>query len=224
MEKKYNQDSITTVSISDKEIINRVLIGEKDLYAVLVSRYNQRLYRISMSIINDDSEVEDIMQVAYIKAYQNLEKFQFKSSFSTWLTRILINESLLRIKKRKQSLIVNVEDIENENYQHSAGKVQNPLMKLLNTELKVALQDAICQLPEKYRTVFIMREIEDMNVSETQECLNLSEVNVKVRLNRAKAMLRASLSEFYKKEDLLHFHLSRCARVTDNVMKEVENM
>ena len=224
MDKKNNLDTISADAISDKEIINRVLLGEKNLYALLVRRYNQRLYRVGMSIINDDSEVEDVMQVAYIKAYENLGKFEFKSSFSTWLTRILINESILRIKKRKQSLTMNDDNIENEIYQHPAGKVQTPLMKLLNTELKLALEDAIRQLPEKYRTVFIMREIEDMNVAETQECLNISEVNVKVRLNRAKAMLRNSLNDFYKKEDLLHFHLSRCARITENVMKEIKKM
>lgn len=224
MEKMHNQDIIATESIADNEIIIRVLAGEKNLYALLVRRYNQRLYRIGISIINDDAEVEDVMQVAYIKAYENLEKFAFKSSFSTWLTRILINESLLRIKKSKQSLTINNDMIEKQIYQQSSGASQSPLMKVINTELKLALETAIYQLPEKYRTVFIMREIEDMNVAETQECLDLSEVNVKVRLNRAKAMLQNSLSKFYKKEDLLHFHLSRCNRLTAGVMIRIEKL
>jgi RNA polymerase sigma factor (sigma-70 family) len=224
MDKMNNQDIITTDNISDSEIIARVLIGEKNLYALLVRRYNQRLYRVGMSIINNDTEVKDVMQVAYIKAYESLGKFEFKSSFSTWLTRILINESLLRIKRRKQSLTMNDDMIDNEINQQSSGELQTPLMKVINKELKVALEEAIYQLPEKYRIVFIMREIEGMNVSETQECLDLSEVNVKVRLNRAKAMLRNSLSIFYKKEDLLHFHLSRCDRVTEHVMKQIEKL
>ncbi|MEP6595289.1 MAG: RNA polymerase sigma factor [Ginsengibacter sp.] len=223
MDRMNTDDNITTGTISDKEIIAHILSGEKELYALLVRRYNQRLYRVGMSIINDDAEVEDVMQVVYIKAYENLEKFEFKSSFSTWLTRILINEGLLRIKKRKQSLNMN-DDIEDKISQQSSGESQTPLMKLLNTELKVALEQAIQQLPEKYRTVFVMREIEDMNVAETQECLDLSEVNVKVRLNRAKAMLRNSLHSFYKKEDLFRFHLSRCDRVIENVMKQVEKL
>ncbi len=224
MEKMHNQDIIATESIADNEIIIRVLAGEKNLYALLVRRYNQRLYRIGISIINDDAEVEDVMQVAYIKAYENLKKFAFKSSFSTWLTRILINESLLRIKKSKQSLTINNDMIEKQIYQQSSGASQTPLMKVINTELKLALETAIYQLPEKYRTVFIMREIEDMNVAETQACLDLSEVNVKVRLNRAKAMLQNSLSKFYKKEDLLHFHLSRCNRLTAGVMIRIEKL
>src|SRR5688572_17897798 len=85
-----------------------------------------------------------------------------------------------------------------------------PLSQTLNGELKNILEEAIRRLPEKYRAVFILREIENMNVAETQECLDLSEVNVKVRLNRSKALLRNSLSQYYKKEDLFHFHLMRC--------------
>ncbi len=216
-----NQNTIVTDSISDNEIISRVLLGEKNLYEKIVRKYNQRLYRVAMSIIKDDAEVEDVMQVAYIKAYENLGKFEFKSGFSTWITRILINESLLRIKKRKQSFHINDDAAQNLIHQHQPVDYQTPLMKVINSELKKILEDAILLLPEKYRTVFIMREIENMNVQETQECLDLSEANVKVRLNRAKSMLRNSLAEHYKKEDILHFHLYRCDRIVDNVMKQI---
>ena len=120
-----NQNTIVTDTISDNEIISRVLQGEKNLYANIVRRYNQRLYRVGMSIINDDAEVEDVMQVAYIKAYENLGKFEFKSAFSTWITRILINESLLRLKKRKQLLNINDDMIDNKIYQHASGGFSN---------------------------------------------------------------------------------------------------
>lgn len=213
-----------TDTIPDQEIITRVLHGEKNLYSLIVRRYNQRLYRIAMSIINNDAEAEDAMQVAYINAYENLEKFSFKSSFSTWLTRILINECLLRLKKKGKSINMNDDLMEKEIYLKHSIEVQTPVAKLLNSELKVALNEAIFSLPEKYRTVFIMREIEDMNIAETQACLNISEVNVKVRLNRAKALLKESLSSFYKKEDILHFHLSRCDRVIEGVMKVIHQL
>ena len=216
-----NQNTVVTGNIPDNEIISRVLNGEKNLYANIVRKYNQRLYRVGMSIINDDTEVEDVMQVAYIKAYENLGKFAFKSAFSTWITRILINESLLRLKKRKQSLNINDDIISNQIYQQHPVDVQTPLMNVVNSELKVILEKAIRQLPEKYRTVFVMREIESMNIAETRECLDLSEVNVKVRLNRAKAMLKNSLAEYYRKEDILNFHLSRCDKIVENVMKQV---
>lgn len=216
------RETFVTDTISDQEIITRILDGEKNLYALIVRRYNQRLYRLAMSIINDDAEAEDVMQTAYINAYENLGKFAFKASFSTWLTRILINESLLRLKKRRKSINLNDDTMDKEIYQQHKIEIQTPIAKMLNAELKLALEEAIHQLPEKYRTVFIMREIEDMNVAETQACLDISAVNVKVRLNRAKVLLKESLSEFYKKDNILHFHLSRCDKMVECVMKQVE--
>jgi RNA polymerase sigma-70 factor (ECF subfamily) len=211
-----------TAAISDHEVIARVLKGEKDLYAIIIRRYNARLYRVGMSIINDDAEVEDIMQVAYIKAYESLGKFAFRSSFSTWLTRILINESLLRLKKRKLSLHLNDLMMNNEIPSFYPADAQTPASKTLNAELKTILEEAIRQLPEIYRTVFVMREIENMNIMETKECLEISEANVKVRLNRAKTLLKESLSRYYNKEDILHFHLSRCDRMVENVFAQLK--
>ncbi len=222
MNKTDMRETSVTDTISDHEIITRILSGEKNLYTLIVRRYNQRLYRIAMSIIDDDSEAEDVMQVTYINAYENLGKFAFKASFSTWLTRILINESLLRLKKRGKSINMNDDIMDKEIYQQNRIEVQTPVSKMLNSELKSALEEAIRRLPEKYRTVFIMREIEDMNVAETQACLAISEVNVKVRLNRAKVLLKESLSEFYQKQNILHFHLSRCDKMVERVMKQVE--
>ncbi len=231
MNKMNNQDTIATDIISDNEIIARVLGGEKDLYALLIRKYNQRLYRVGMSIINDDAEVEDVMQVANIKAYENLGKFEFKSAFSTWITKILINESLLRMKKRKhlsninEDMITNQISLQRSPYgQHNPVDSKTPLMNLVNSELKIILEKAIQQLPEIYRTVFIMREIENMNVAETAECLGLSTVNVKVRLNRAKVMLKNLLSEYYQKDDILNFHLSRCDNIIGNVMKQIDSL
>lgn len=218
------QQNKTAGEITDNEIIARVLRGEKDLYAIIVRRYNQRLYRVAMSIINNDAEAEDIMQTAYIKAYENLGKFGFRSGFSTWLTRILINESLLRQKKRKQSPTINEVMSPMHTHKIQQAGTPTPLSNLLNRELKSILEEAIMQLPEKYRTIFIMREIENMNIEDTRECLGLTEVNVKVRLNRAKALLRDSLSHYYHKEELMHFHLIRCDRITAAVMKHIENL
>ncbi len=210
--------------ISDHEIIARVLQGDKDFYARIVRRYNARLYRIGMSILKNDGEVEEVMQAAYIKAYENLARFAFKSSFSTWLIRILINESLLRLKKRKLSVRLNDLMMNSELSPKYTVDSQTPASQTLNTELKIILEKSIQQLPEIYRTVFIMREIENMNVVETKECLDISESNVKVRLNRAKSLLRNSISQYYKKEDILHFHLSRCNRMVETVIKKIKQI
>jgi RNA polymerase sigma-70 factor (ECF subfamily) len=216
-----SSNTITANNISDNELIGRILEGEKNLYAVIVRRYNQRLYKIGMSILNNDAEVEDAMQVAYIHAYESLRKFAFKSAFSTWLTKILINESLLRLRQRRNAVLVNDGVISDSTIQPSTIETQTPYMKILNAELKVILEKAILDLPDKYRTVFVMREIENMNVAETRECLDISEANVKVRLNRAKVLLRSSLTGYYKREDLLHFHLNRCDRIVGLVMSQI---
>ena len=210
-----------TDSLSDTELITRILAGEKELYSVLVRRYNERLYRVCMSMIKNDNEAEELMQVAYIKAYENLGSFVFQSAFSTWLTRILINECLQWLKKQKKSVAMDHYNLESAMNNGGSPKVRTPLMEAANAELRKVLEHAILALPEKYRAVFIMRELERMNVAETGDCLGISEVNVKVRLNRAKALLRNSLDAIYKKEELLSFHLLRCERVTVGVMERI---
>jgi RNA polymerase sigma factor (sigma-70 family) len=212
---------LTLDNISDNEIIARILAGDKNLYARVIKKYNQRLYRVAMSIINDDAEAEDIMQVTYIKTYEHLGDFAFKASFSTWLTKILINECLLRLKLKKRYVTMNDEAMDHELYLLKINEVTTPAAKLMNTELKNILEESIRQLPEKYRTVFVMREIEGLNVADTQDCLAISEANVKVRLSRARVLLKNKLSEFYKKEDILHFHLTRCDRMVLRIMGKI---
>ena len=207
--------------MNDEEIIMRVIAGDKDLYSFIVRKYNQRLYRISLSIINNDSAIEDVMQTTYIKAYENLDKFKFESAFSTWITRILINESLLFLKKQEQ-----VMNREKHLTPFTSGTIasepKTPLMKVIDSELKAVLEVTIKKLPEKYRTVFIMRELENMNVAETMECLGLSEANVKVRLNRAKVMLRDKLKSYVKGDEPLQFYKPRCDRMVGNVMEMIK--
>jgi RNA polymerase sigma-70 factor (ECF subfamily) len=205
--------------IDDTEIVRRILEGEKDLYALIIRKYNLRLFRIGLSIVNNDAVVEEVMQIAYIKAYENLEKFRFESNFSTWLTKILINESLMYLKRRKQTT-------RREQTQFSIDFVQaiegnTPLKETLNSELKTILENSIKKLPEKYRTVFVVRLIENMSVAETMECLELSETSVKVRLNRAKSMLRNKLSGYVKIDEIMKFYKPRCDRVVDAVIKRI---
>jgi RNA polymerase sigma factor (sigma-70 family) len=203
--------------ISDEEIVTRIVGGEKHLYATLIRKYNLRLYRISMSIVNDDSAVEDVMQTAYLNAYMKLTSFQHKSSFSTWLTKILINESLLYKKRKIRLNQIRIEKQETDFHN------KTPLKDLMNSELKNILEKTIYGLPEKYRLVFIMREVEQMSIEETMSTLNLTASTVKVRLSRAKEMLRNYLSSYYKSLEADDFHLSRCDRVVVNVMRKIAN-
>jgi RNA polymerase sigma factor, sigma-70 family len=204
-----------TSTLSDEEIVKRVAQGEKYLYENLIRKYNLRLYRISMSIVNDDAEVEDIMQTTYLNAYLQLANFQNKSSFNTWLTRILINESLLHKKKSMKRNQLAIQSEKDDMH------TDTPLKNLMNKELKVILEKAVSNLPEKYRVVFIMREIEEMSTHETMEVLDLGESNVKIRLTRAKEMLRNELSDYYKTAQLFEFNLLRCDKVANFVMSKI---
>ncbi len=131
---------------------------------------------------------------------------------------------MLKLKRRKQLVYLNSDITYNEINQRQNMEVQTPVAKMLNLELKVILEDAISRLPEKYRVVFVMREIERMNVAETKDCLKISEVNVRVRLNRAKVILRNLLNTLYKKEDILHFHLTRCDNMVREVLSQIGNI
>lgn len=201
--------------LTDEDIAERILKGEKGLFEKLMRKFNARLYRIGMSILNDDMQVEDVMQTAYLNAYLHLADFQRKSSFGTWLTRIFINESLLVAKRKQKQNHVHIDHLE------SAQHLETPLHDLMNNELKSLLEKSISALPEKYKLVFVMREIEEISTNETMDILNLSESNVKVRLNRAKEMLRNNLGSHYKSAELYDFHLSRCDRVVKYVMKKI---
>lgn len=207
------------MELTDIQIIEEILKGDKQKYALLMRKYNQRLYRICKGYFKDEAEIEDIMQDTYIKAFQNLGKFEKRSQFVTWLTKILINECLQRLKKL--SRITRTEDKEENIETMNLTDNQNPETKSLNKELKHVLEHSIEQLPEKYRAVFIMREVEKINVEETSEVLNISESNVKVRLNRAKEMLRTSLMKVYPLGEVFEFNLVRCDRIAANVMAKI---
>lgn len=198
-------------TIPDTELISRIIEGEKKLFEVIIRRYNQRLYRIGMSLLNNEVETEDAMQTAYIRAYENLSHFEHRSAFTTWLTRIMLNQCYEQ--KRKQAQRANAIK-ETDNYIN----MKTPANILANKELSVALEAAIEELPEKYRLVFVLREIEGMSVHETSEVLDIEEPNVKVRLNRAKSMLRGNLLSYFQ-EQVYHFNLVKCDRVVDYVMK-----
>jgi RNA polymerase sigma factor (sigma-70 family) len=216
---------LPTEQIPDALLIGKILSGEKKLFELIIRRYNQRLYRIGMSILNDDAEVEEAMQVAYISAYEHLGQFENRSSFNTWITRILLNECLAQKKRRRRFSTERVtaegeaagrDPFEKGQSSQNSINMKTPANVLVNKELKAVLEEAVAQLPEKYRLVFVLREIEEMSVKETAGTLNIEEPNVKVRLNRAKTMLKDHL-QGYMKDQVYNFHLTRCDRMVETV-------
>lgn len=200
--------------IPEEILIKKILSGDKQLFGQIMRHYNQRLYRIGMSILNDDQDAEDAMQTAYINAYEHLHAFEKRSAFGTWLTRIMLNECLAR-KKKKLRLTMELK--------RQPGiqiDMVTPARLLANKELGGVLENAMDRLPEKYRLVFVLREIEELSVRQTAEILSIEESNVKARLSRAKAMLRENLQGFVK-ENVYSFHLTRCDRLVARVLSKI---
>ena len=201
--------------ISDEEVVKKILGGETALYEVLVHRYNQRLYRICRAILANTTEARDVVQHTYVQAYEHLGQFAGRAKFSTWLTTIAIHEASLR--RRRGGRIRSLGELHTEPI--NTVSPLSPEEHFSLTEIRQILESMIDTLPENYRVVQIMRDVEGMTVTETAECLGISEVNVKVRLHRARALLRKSLLQLFgsRVSDVFRFHLSRCDRVVYDV-------
>ena len=180
--------------IADDEIVARVRSGETGMFEMLMRRYNQRLFRAIRSIINDELEAEDVLQDVWVRAYQHLNQFLGRASFSTWVTRIAIYEAIGRNRKRKRWIPLEDPDgqIVPEANRRQATEY-TPETEAMRGELRQMLDAAVDALPETYRTVFVLREVEQLSTTETAECLELSEEAVKTRLHRSRALLRRDL-------------------------------
>jgi RNA polymerase sigma-70 factor (ECF subfamily) len=205
--------------LTDEDIIGEILTGNVEMFGRIIKKYNQRLYRIIRAYGINDADSEDIMQVAYIKAYKNLDTFQYKSKFSTWVIRIVINECLSYLRKRKspEGTLTLLNNFEEGRYNNSSES------DFIKEEIKMILEKSIEELPEKYRVVFMMREIEELSGKETAEILGLSESNVRVLFHRAKEMLRMDLINKLGEKEVFQFGNDRCAKFAERVMVTLNN-
>src|ERR1051325_725674 len=207
-------------ALSDLEVIERILGGDTALFELLMRRYNQRVYRSVRAIVRDETEAEDVMQQAYVNAFGALRQFAGRSAFSTWLTRIAINEAFARVRPRP--VAVATDTLMNE----IESNAPDPEQQAASAEIGRVMEAEIAALPETYRCVLMLREIEGLSTAETAACLDLGEDVVKQRLHRARGMLRERL---YRRagltfESLFPFGASRCDRVVANVMACITSM
>jgi len=211
-----------TCKLEDNVIARRVLAGEKELFEILMRRYNQTLYRVIRGYLKDEDEVQDTMQNAYLKAFDKLFQFRGDATFSTWLIRIGINEALLRLKdlKRKNLLSLNEVNVQIEAITISDMQI-SPEKKLIRQESQKMLEHAIDSLPEKYRVVYILKEIEGFDNAHIAQVLGITDSNVKVRLHRAKALLKESLYKLSSGVEVFEFGNSRCDAIVNFVMKAI---
>ena len=208
---------------SDEQVVARVLAGETALFEILMRRYNQRLYRAARAILRDDSEAEDVMQDAYVRAYQHLSQFAGRASFSTWLTRIAVHEALARVQRRLRLQPLENRDGLGDFTMSLASREPDPERQAGRSETARLLEDAILALPDAFRTVVMLRDIEELSTEETAQVLQISEENVKVRLHRARGQLRRDLAQRFGAagSSAFQFPATRCNRVVANVMQRI---
>jgi RNA polymerase sigma-70 factor (ECF subfamily) len=211
--------------LSDEEVIERVLAGETEMFEIVMRRHNTRLYRAALAILRNDGEAEDVMQDAYVRAYEHLAQFSGKAQFSTWLTRIAVHEALAR--RHRDNRFEEPERIperDGDAMDRFASLTPSPEREASNSELRKLLEDAIETLPDSYRAVFMLRDVEEMSTSDAAYALDISEENVKVRLHRARAFLRNSLYELadIERRGVFSFNAVRCDRVVKNVFARLE--
>jgi RNA polymerase sigma-70 factor, ECF subfamily len=175
---------------TDDAIIDAVKAGDIALYELLMRRYNQRLYRVTRAILRNDGDVEDVIQEAYVRAYQHLDQFSGDAPFSAWLTRIAVNEALRRLHLRGRNQQFQESEQDEEGLMTMVETSPDPEQRASIAELGQLLETAVLDLPDQYRTVVMLRDIEELSTLETAAALDLTEQNVKVRLHRGRAMMR----------------------------------
>jgi RNA polymerase sigma-70 factor, ECF subfamily len=210
--------------LEDETVIGRVKQGETALFEIVMRRYNQRLYRIIRSILGTDSDVEDVLQEAYLKAYGHLDQFEGRSSFATWLTKIAVYEAMARARwgRRFQPLVVATGDDESRVVELRSS-LPSPEQNAAQHELRRLIEEAVDHLPDSFREVFVMREIEQLNQAETAECLGLKEETVKTRLHRARRQIETHLLTRAGQgiRTAYSFGDSRCTRIVTIVLQKI---
>jgi RNA polymerase sigma-70 factor (ECF subfamily) len=212
----------------DRELARQIGRRDQHAFEALMRKHNGRLFRVARAILKDDAEAEDALQDAYLDAYKHIDDFRGGATLGTWLTRIVINHSLMRLRKNKRDSIVvpfgqhpedptpseaDVEDVEKE----------SPSVAVMRAEVRRVLEQRIDELPVAFRTVFIMRDVEEMSVEETAECLSIPPATVRTRLFRARALLRAALARDFDTATpgVFGFAGARCDRIVAAVLSRL---
>lgn len=220
-------------AIPDTELASRIALRDQAAFETLMRRYNGKLFRIARAIVKDDAEAEDVLQDAYLDAYKQIGEFRGEAQLSTWLTRIVINHALMRLRKQKRERVVvpfrSGNDRSAERGPHESEVVdhraESPTDASMRAEARRMLECRIDELPIAFRTVFVMREIEDMTVEETAACLSIPPSTVRTRLFRARALLRESLARDLDAAtvEVFGFAGARCDRIVEKTLSRLRH-
>ncbi|WP_222934391.1 RNA polymerase sigma factor [Caulobacter sp. 17J80-11] len=210
--------------LDEAELVALARAGRREACRVIVQRCNQRLFRVARAVVRDDAEAEDVVQAAYLQGFAKLDSFRGKAGLLTWLTRITLNEARGRLRRRRPT--VELEAVETAQRQGaeivslSAARPESPESEAARAQIRRLIERAVDDLPEPFRVVFVMREVEECTVEETAANLDLKPETVKTRLHRARRMLRAALDEQLSATTSSAFPFlgTRCERMTAAVL------
>ena len=217
----------SNVPLNDVELAERIARRDQTAFEALMRQHNGKLFRVARSILKDEAEAEDAVQDAYLEAYRHIGEFRGSAQLSTWLTRIVINQALMRVRKQKREHVVlsfndrRTSAPDREETDVADEKSESPSSAALRAEIRRMLERRIDELPVAFRTVFIMREVEDMSVEQTAECLSIPPATVRTRLFRARTLLRESLAREIDTAtlDVFGFAGERCDRIVAAVLE-----
>jgi RNA polymerase sigma-70 factor (ECF subfamily) len=187
--------------LTESDVVRRAKKGDKQAFAELVSTYSERIYNLALRILRNREDAEDILQETFLTVLQKLNTFDGRSNFFTWIYRIATNAALMKLRKKKlvYADVPDNPDLGSRRDERSfVDWSQDPLINIQNKEIKNIIDSAIGQLADLYRSVFILRDIEQLSIRETSKILNISEENVKIRLRRARLFLREKIQEYYE--------------------------
>ncbi|MBF9234573.1 RNA polymerase sigma factor [Microvirga alba] len=215
--------------LSDMALVERARGRDGAAFGLIMQRYNRRLYRVARSVLRDDTEAEDVVQETYLRAFTHLGGFRGDATLSTWLTRIALNEALGRLRHQRPA--VELKHLDTINEQGEARVIvlptgrhhSDPEVAAARSEIRRLLERAVDQLPDPFRVVFVLRDIEEMSIEETASQLGLKPETVKTRLHRARHILRRALNETLSSAlvDVFPFAGARCGRITRAVLERL---
>jgi len=210
--------------ISDEAVLARVRAGDVQAYEIIIRRYNRRLFRVTRSILRDDDAAQDAMQDAYVRAFTRLASFRAPGSFGAWLTRIAVNEALM--SKRKDRRYTPLADDEDEDAAPMPVRTETPEDLAAGGELRHLIEAAVDRLPHGFRTVFVLRAIEQLSVDETAVCLDIEPATVKTRFHRARGLMQQALRGHIEAAGLKAFDFDgpRCDRIVAAVLERLHRL
>ena len=218
-------DRTWSAESDDATLVRCIVAGDANAFAAIMRRYNRRLYRLARATMRSDADAEDALQEAYVKAYHALARFRGDASLSTWLSRIVHNECLMRLRRdaRRDNVIPMAGDADVSERELPDAAIERPEAAAMRSQMRALLERHVDELPDALRAVFVLRAIEDLSVQEVAQCLGLSEVAVRSRHFRARSLLREALAREIDatEADVFAFAGARCDRMVAGVLARI---